>query len=1120
MALVTVGSIPETNYSEYDDLMSMPHMYNSLNDDLSTGGIPLPDSISCHVNMSHNQFATLQMIYPREGLHQKEIQLNKWIMEDCDAKLVHQLFKITSIQSELDNIVVEAVHIDALLNDSTVPDPIQLTQVSAQDLGNQILNTMQEPRDFNFHSDVDDLSNVNIQGGQSAGSLFIDPDQEGDTATQSIIGLYKGEMRFDNFDIYHSKRIGTDSGIKIAYRKNISSATQNKNIQNMYTGAVFVATYTPGQAVATEDNVNWVAWQSDYSSVGITYMAGGSINVYDSPVEGQKIISSISNGMKLHLGKIVNDGSFTPDGKYQINTVNADAWYPIAPEDGGGWIDSKWINFDSTGAYAINGVTGDLTVQAGNPTESEGARSRVSASGYAVVAYKKGGVIHVYWAPDKGPDHYRRKNKDGSDMVKKNGQRIRYDMIERNSSGDLWYRIGPHKWLYGPHLSLSQDGSYRTYSNSGYGYIKKDAPKYHMNKKHEMVPITKTINAHGKNKKAWRYAGKGKKKQRIGNGSYWKEKKKKVKVTAKKGMTTIDKTISQGGKTYHHTKYGWVASGSIDYRKDGSVKPKSFESYIDNQIKDHSKVEIYATPDKTKALNWSIPNGESFHIDNGHEAKSGDGKTYIEVIYKGKTGWLCEDDINDKLSKINAVDADQDSDSDTDTNYNANVDQSQKEVRVKVGPIYAPGFGMNPNVDKVNTVDISSYFKHNDQDLSGQQPDGSFQPTDEDIKQAIKIGQNYLIEHRYGHIDVSMTLTYQQMSGINADFTQLSLYDYANVSFKPYGINEQVEVNATTWDCLAHAFISVTLGELPETYEHLLVQASEARTNEKVSRTRSAVNRVNSFVGAVNNALSLQGASQKQAWENLMVNLGDAHYTTDKKGKKHLVLDESIKAFAKHMTEMKTNVENFDNFLKNGTRATLHPVNASGEDTWQDPVAIVAQASDHSFEMNSDGIAFRDMYGNAHALFGWDASTGEARGNFFVDQAHIPVLDASHIETDTIHSLGTISGNLKVTNNPITVEIGNVENVTHYIQNDGQQGGIGISSPNHAVFIGSGYFGLDGNWMESSSANLYGMSLSNGTIYRTTNGKSEHVLWTSSTEDVMGRWIKDYWKGPAKYWKL
>lgn len=1104
---LTIGTISEVDYQDYSDLMTIPYLYNSLADDLTASGTPLPDVIDCQVNGSKNQYWTLTMTYPRSGLHQKEIQPNKWIMEDCDPKHVHQLFKITHITPELDNVVVEAEHITALLNGSTVADTIQLNGASAQDLGNQILNQMQPQREFAFDSDVNTVSNVNIEGGQQASNLFIDPDQEGDTATQSVLGLFGGEFDFDNWNIHHSSRIGHDSGIKVAYGKNIKSTfSQDKNIQNMFTGAVFIAKYVPGQAIAKSDWTGWATWQSDYDSVGITYMAGGQVSIYDCPVEGQKVIGTLQNGMKLHLGTIVNDGSFTPDGKYQINTVNSDGWYPISSSDGGGWIDSKWINFDTTGAYAINDVSGTITVKSSNPLDSEGKGSRVTVHGSAVVAYKPGGSIHVYYSPEIGPDHYRIPG-----WTVSNGQVIDYDMIERNSNGDLWYRIGPHQWLYGPHLSLSEEGSYRQYSNSGYGYVKDGAVKYHFTKDHKMVSTNKTVIKHGSQKKAWKWVGKGKHKHKVANGSYLKEKQKKVKVTAKKGMSTIDKTITQGGKTYMHTSHGWVSSGSISYVKDGSVKPHSFDDFLNKQLQDHSKVEIYATPDKNDALNWSIPNGESFQVVNGHEAKSGDGKTYIEVTYHGKTGWLCEDDIDDKNSKINAADADKDNSDDTDTNYSANVDQSKKEVIVKVGPLYANGFGVNPNIDSVNTVDISGYFKHDDQDLSGQQSDGSFVATQADIDQATEIGKNYLIEHRYGHMQVQTSLDYQDMSDNDQDFTQLSLYDYVDVSFPDYEITEKAEVTATTWDCLSHQFLNVTLGDLPTSYEHLLVQASEDRTNEKITSTRQAIARSNSFIGAVHHALTLQGSSQEQAWENLMVQLGDAQYVTDKKtGKQKLELGESVKVFAKHMQEMANNIDSFDNFLKSGGGGMLEPISSDGSTSWNNVMAIRAKNNDGSYmEFDGLGLSFHDIYGNPHALFGIDDSSGEVTGNFFVDQAHIPILDASHIDTDTIHALGTIQGNLTVTNQYMTVEVGNVNNTTI---GDASKGGIGISSPNYDSAYSSGSIWISDHnngshtYIGPNSASIGG----------------RNVVTTSANNTTLGGFIKDHWKKGnwSTYWSL
>ena len=150
--------------------------------------------------------------------------------------------------------------------------------------------------------------------------------------------------------------------------------------------------------------------------------------------------------------------------------------------------------------------------------------------GSAVVAYKPGGSIHVYASPEIGPDHVRIPG-----WTVKNGTVIDYDMVERNQNGDLWYRIGPGQWLYGPHLSLNQEGAYKSYSNSGYGYIKADKPLYHWNsKKHTMTVTTKTVeSAKSKSRKS---------------KNYWKTKKKKVKVTAHKGRVIVDRTIVQGGK--------------------------------------------------------------------------------------------------------------------------------------------------------------------------------------------------------------------------------------------------------------------------------------------------------------------------------------------------------------------------------------------------------------------------------------------------------------------------------------------------------------------------------------------------------------------------------------------
>lgn len=981
MAKIQIGTIPETDFAQYDTYLDFPHLYNSINDDFTTTGLTLSDAISVHVTKSYNTFDTLAMTYPRDGIHHLEIQKDRYILEDSDYRFTHQIFKITHVTEELDDIAVEAEHIASTLNDATVPGAIQMANATAQDVMNQVINTMQPQKAFIFHSNVTKVSNVNIEKGQQAGSILIDPDQEGDNPVNSIPGLYGGELQFDNFDIYHDEHLGHDTNIIITYGKNIKEFSHDVNTQNMWTGAVFTASYTPGQAVATETNVEWSNWSSDYSNVG-TYAAGGSVDIYDSPVEGHQVIGQLSNGETITLGAAVHNGDMSPDGKYQINTVNGDDWYPVA---GGGWVDARWISFDSAGTYMVNDVSGDVTVQADNPYEDSGAGSRVSMGGSAVVAYKPGGSIHVYYSPEIGSDHYRKRDASGKYITYKNGSVVHYDMVERNQNGDVWYRIGPNAWLYGPHLSTTEEGSYRSYTNHGYGYIKPGQQIYHWSKKtHKMTGTTRTtVVAKSKSKRS---------------KNHWKSKKKKVKVTAKKGRTTIDRTIVQGGVTYMHTSHGWVKSGAINYSKNGSVKPKSWSQIINQQVKDHSKVEIYATPDSKDALNWSIPNGASSAKGDfkvlGHEAKGGDGKTYVEVSYAGKTGWLMEDNINSDQSTLNSADDDEDEDSDSDDNGSASVDQ--QDVVVTVGPLYADGFGVDPNVDKVNSVDLSSNFQHDDQDLSGQQSDGTFVATQADIDQLTKLGQQYLIEHKYGHPEVQDTISYEEMSGINADWTQLGVYDYVTVYFPQYDLQEKEQVNTTVWDALNHHYIQISIGKIPESWQHLLLQKANEQT---MGAVRGAVGRTQGWLNRFEDMMNSEGSDRRAKENAMMEDLGmlkhDVTYI-DKNGKTQTLKDvflESRQEFEDHFQKLDDDAGDIKSWIDQPGNGIIQAL-----PNWQAPQQFKATASNNAnMTFDANGLEFFDRQ-SGKLLGGLDS-----RGHLYADSIEGVKVNAMEIDALEMH---------------------------------------------------------------------------------------------------------------------
>ena len=136
-----------------------------------------------------------------------------------------------------------------------------------------------------------------------------------------------------------------------------------------------------------------------------------------------------------------------------------------------------------------------------------------------------------------------------------------------------------------------------------------------------------------------------------------------------------------------------------------------------------------------------------------------------------------------------------------------------------------------------------------------------------------------------------------------------------------------------------------------------------------------------------------------------------------------------------------------------------------------------------------------------------DDSTGEVTGNFFVDQAHIPILDASHIDTDSIHSLGNITGPLVAGNVTINPAGGSSANI-----NVGS--GTAIDDGNITTGTLTANSGITTNEISINS----NMELSGHTItsYGTgPNGADEHVVWTSGDHRNLGAYINAHIKSSA-----
>ncbi len=729
------------------DYLRHPILFQNAVDDDETNGLgPLPDFISLTINSVTSQYPTGQGVYPINGKNFDKLAEREVIMTDGGPDALHQKFRIMNITKTAgseNTVTIDLRHISGDLADLTIDDDIQIQSASATEAFNVIDQhlTASNPG-IRFDSDVNGLSDVNFSMNTAAGNLITDPDAEGDSATPSILGLFGGELVFDNWQIHHMQQAGRNINKPLKVGRDIQSLSSTTNVESTYTAIYPYATYQSAPPQATEDNVDWGSYTTNWNSVGtVIYYGGGGLPIYDSPVTGQHQIGTVENGQKVKLGPVVHDGDSTPtdaDGNIGkvITTVGGHSWYPI---EGGGWIDAEWINFDKTGDYIVNPAEGHVTVDTSG-TKTKG--TKYPASGRAVVTYYgRGDKIHVYYSPYQGPDHYT------TGETLENGQRFIYDYIACDENGNLWYRIGKHKWIYGPHISLSKTSAYASYPSHGKGVMKPKQQQYVMDKKTgRLVPSKKHIKfVSTRTKRTHKYIKRHGRK--ILNLRYYGEEPKKVRTTIKRGVYNLNYgQIVQGGEIYYKTSNGvYAKSSSFDWKADVSVKPYGPSKILARTADMKGKVEVYSAPTKGSTVNWALKDGTG--VDVISTAKGADGKKWYYVKYDGDRFGYIPARLTNTKGKIDEEPHNPKADSDTeDTSTDTNKDAKTIKVTLPEKILIADNCIGIEN-QRVLNLDLSAFFQHNYDDTSGLQADGTWQMTDADVSQLRELANDAMIEH-------------------------------------------------------------------------------------------------------------------------------------------------------------------------------------------------------------------------------------------------------------------------------------------------------------------------------------------------------------------------------------
>lgn len=211
--------------------MSYAVLYKANETDFNTLGLGvLRDAISPLVTEERNGQFELSMSYPVEGALFDEIKNDRIIKADAGHSLKAQRFKIIRITKPAGGVVkVYAEHVSYLSQDLALKPEVNFSGKADQAL-NTWQNNIVDEHPFTTFSDIQT---------NGIGKWAIDKVENARRAlggvSGSILDIYGGEYRFDNYQIALYANRGSDSGALIAYGKNLTDVQQEEEIANTYT---------------------------------------------------------------------------------------------------------------------------------------------------------------------------------------------------------------------------------------------------------------------------------------------------------------------------------------------------------------------------------------------------------------------------------------------------------------------------------------------------------------------------------------------------------------------------------------------------------------------------------------------------------------------------------------------------------------------------------------------------------------------------------------------------------------------------------------------------------------------------------------------------------------------
>lgn len=218
----------------------MAILYKANETDFSHFGLgPLNDAVSILVTEERNGIFELTMEYPVSGSQFEELKNDRLIKADAGHNLKDQRFKVIRITKPLKGTVtIYAEHVSYLAQDLALRPRIPFSGNAEQALLSW-KDGLVDDNPFIVSSDITTRGN---------GTWTIDevenPRRALGGVEGSILDVYGGEYRFDNYQIRLMRQRGVNSATLIAYGRNLVDLTQEEEISNTYTSIYPYSVFT------------------------------------------------------------------------------------------------------------------------------------------------------------------------------------------------------------------------------------------------------------------------------------------------------------------------------------------------------------------------------------------------------------------------------------------------------------------------------------------------------------------------------------------------------------------------------------------------------------------------------------------------------------------------------------------------------------------------------------------------------------------------------------------------------------------------------------------------------------------------------------------------------------